>query len=517
MLNIIKKALLTASLSPFFLSVVHAEEGVEPTQHITGYEKVELVMPLPHIKFEKEDPVFPEGYFERLKNTIDSFGEHRELIIEVVGHSDSARLGAASRAKWGSNLGLSKLRAANAVKEIQKRLNIDGVQFTSRGAGASEPLVENNSPENKAKNRRGETNISYEKPIYEEVKVVVTPKASEVPVAAPIAAPAEEQAREALAVSEDDDDSNTLEEALTAVDQNYSLIKKKSFGLHYGHSFSYSSSDSILLSTQDAGVGGNPIDVSRDARYTHSTTLSGSYGLFNNLTLGATLPFVSSVRAGSTSQDRAEDDGIGDISLSLRWQPWPVRLGAVNTTFSTSLSLPTGTSPYKIDTENSVATGSGTPSYSLGVNFNKTIDPIIAYGGISLGRAFDKTGLNQRRGDQFLQAVRPKVSLSYSMGIGYALSYGVSLNMGFQHSFGSKTILEFSNQSRAESSASTSSFESIGGHNALFNISAGFRTSPGTVMSINLGVGLTRESPDFVLGFSLPFSIEGLKSYFVEE
>jgi len=28
---------------------------------------------------------------------------------------------------------------------------------------------------------------------------------------------------------------------------------------------------------------------------------------------------------------------------------------------------------------------------------------------------------------------------------------------------------------------------------------------------------LTRDSPDFVLGFSLPFSIEGLKSYFVEE
>lgn len=518
MLNTIKKALLMTSLSVFFVSAVNAEEAVAASKRVTGYEKVELKMPVPHIKFDKEDPLFPDGYFERLKGTLDSFGEHRELVIEVVGHSDSARLGAASRAKWGSNLGLSKLRAANAIKEIKKRINVEGVEFTSRGAGASEPLVENNSPQNKAKNRRGETNISYEKPIYEEVEVV---SAAPTPIVAPVPVPvvhqAEDQARDALAVSDEDEDANTLEEALTAVDQNYSLIKKKSFGLHYGHSFSYSSSDSILLSTQNADGVRTPIGVSRDARYTHSTNLSGSYGLLNNLTLGTSLPFVSSVRAGTTTQDRAEDDGIGDISVSLRWQPWPVRLGAANTTVSTSLTLPTGTSPYKIDTENSVSTGSGTPSYSLGINFNKTIDPIIAYGGISVGRAFDKTGLNQKRGDQFLQSVRPKLSLSYSMGIGYALSYGVSLNMGLQHSFGSKTVLEFSNKSREEASASTSSFESVGGHNALFNISAGFRTSPGTVMSVNLAIGLTRDSPDFVLGFSLPFSIEGLKSYFVEE
>ncbi len=517
MLKNIKKALLITTLSILPLAQVSAEEAVPASTRITGYEQVELRMPIPYIKFNKEDPIFPEGYFDRLKATLDGFGEHRGLKIEIVGHSDSSRLGAASRAKWGSNLGLSKLRAANAVKEIQKRLDIQGAEFISRGAGASEPLVENNSPENKAKNRRGETNISYEKPIYEKVEVVAPPV---VAAAAPVSEPepvasAEEKARETLAVTEDDEDSNTLEEALTAVDQNYSLIKKGAFSVQYGHSFSYSSADSILLSSQS--VGSSPIDVSRDARYTHSTSLSGSYGLSNNLTLGVSLPFVSTVRRGSTNQDKAEDDGLGDISLSLRWQPWPVRLGAANTTFSGSLVLPTGTDPFEIDTENTVATGGGSYAASISANFNKSIDPIIAYGGISLSQAFDRSGLNQQRGTRFLQKVDPKMTFSYSMGIGYALSYGVSLNMGFQHSFGSRTVLTFTDQSSEESTSNSSSLESIGGHSALFNISAGFRTSPGTVMSVNVGIGLTRESPDFVLGISLPFSIEGFKSYFVEE
>ena len=515
MLNTSHKALFLLMFVLLGALPVNAEESVT-SKRITGYEKVELKSAMPHIKFEKESPIFPDNYFSDIKKKIADLGEHRGLKIEIVGHSDSSRLGAASRAKWGSNLGLSKLRAANAAKEIEKRINIPGVEFVAKGVGASEPLVENNSPENKAKNRRGETNIYYEKPIYETVKeTVAAPAAAPVPTPAPVVPETsiEDDAREALAVTEEDEeDANTLEEALTAVDQNYSLIKKNTFSLHYGHNFTYSSSDSILLATN-----GNPIDVSRDARYTHSTSLTGSYGLRNNLTLGLTLPFVSSVRAGSTTQNRAEDDGIGDIGLSLRWQPWPVRLGKANTTLSTSISLPTGSDPYKIDINNSVALGSGNYSVSVAANFNKTIDPIIVYGGFSLAKSFDKTGLNQIRGQRTLRAVKPRPSFSYSMGIGYALSYGVSLNMGFQHTFGSRTILEFTDNTQTLASNSITSFESIGGHSALFNISAGFRTSPGTVMSVNVGMGLTRESPDFVLGFSLPFSIEGFKSYFVEE
>lgn len=520
---LIKSHLVATMLAfmSFLLCSNAAAEGLAKKE-ITGYDNIVVDDAMPHIKFDEDRPLFSDGFFDQLRAKINSLGEYRNLKIEVVGHSDSSRLGAASRARWGSNLGLSKTRATNAVEQIRGRLNIPGVEFTSRGVGASQPLVANDSPENKEKNRRGETNFSYDKPIYKTVEAidVEQPKVSSVPTGSvstptPVAAKSQKSAddlvRDSLAVSDEDEDENTLEEALTAVDQNYSLIKKGGFGLNYGHSFTYSSSDSILLSTS-----GVPLDVSRDSRYTHSTNLSVSYGLKNNLTLSASIPFVSTVRAGSTTQDRVEDDGIGDVSLSLRWQPWPTRLGKVNTSLSSSITLPTGTDPYEIDTENSLATGSGNYSLSLGLNLNKTIDPIIAYGGISVGKAFDQTGLNQKRGDRFLQAVRPRLSFSYSMGIGYALSYGVSINTGFQHSFGSRTLLEFSDQSSAVATARTSTFESIGGHSAMYTVSAGFRTAPGTVLSVSLGIGLTREAPDFTIGFSLPFSVDGFKSYFQE-
>jgi hypothetical protein len=186
-------------------------------------------------------------------------------------------------------------------------------------------------------------------------------------------------------------------------------------------------------------------------------------------------------------------------------------------TFSSSLSLPTGTDPYKIDSSNSIATGSGTFGMSLAANVSKAIDPVIAYGSVAIGYSLPRDGLNQSRDNgQFLRSVTPKPSLSYNVGIGYALSYGVSLNMGFQHSIAAPTELTFSDNTSIDAPESEP-FEVIGGHSALFNISAGFRTSPGTVLSVNLGMGLTRESPDFVVGFSLPFSVEGFKSYFTED
>lgn len=513
MLNLfLRRAIICSSL--FFTCSLFAEEQ----KVLSGYETQTLKNFMPSISFDGENANFPTGYFDQLRSKINGLGEYKNLVVEIVGHTDNRRLGAASRARWGSNIALSEVRAKNAVKELEGRLDLDNVTFVAKGVGGSEPLVANDTAENQKKNRRGELNVTYEKPVYRIV--------NKAPVAAPVAvAPAapvvpsnqNDQAKAALAVTEEDESENTLEEALTAVDQNYSLLKKGKVALQYGHNFTYSSSDSILLSAQTASSGRLPIDVSRDARYTHSSSLSASYGLKNNLTLGVTLPFVSSVRSGSTSQDRAEDDGLGDMSLSLRWQPWPVRLGKANTTLSGGLSLPTGTNPYKLDVENSVATGSGNYSASLGVNFNKSIDPVIVYGGFSLGRGFNITNLNQRRGDRFLRAVRPKTSFSYSMGIGYALSYGVSLNTGFQHTFGSKTVLEFSDLSRAQANSAITSFESIGGHSAIYNVSAGFRTSPGTVLSVNLGIGLTRDSPDFVLGFSLPFSVEGFKKYFSDD
>jgi hypothetical protein len=51
-------------------------------------------------------------------------------------------------------------------------------------------------------------------------------------------------------------------------------------------------------------------------------------------------------------------------------------------TFSTSLRLPTGTSPFKIIENTGLATGSGTAAISAGMNISKVVDPVAIFGSL---------------------------------------------------------------------------------------------------------------------------------------
>lgn len=469
-----------------------------------------------------EPVVLQGGFFDRLQQAIAQLPKgYQNLIIEVEGHSDNERMSASTAAKFGDNTQLSKMRAERTVEIIQQKINLPSAQFRAIGKGESQPLRPNNSAANRAYNRRGEINLYYDEPLYAEVPAPApTPVAAPAPVPAPVPVPtpapahSDQAVKDALAVKADDEDGNSLKEALSAVDKNYSLIKRGTLSFNYAYSFTYSSTESLELSdTPDTSSGKRYVtDISRDSRYTHRSNLSADYGVLNNLTLGVNVPVVSAHRDGGSSKDSITDTSVGDVSLDMRWQPWETRLGKVNTTFGASASLPTGVSPYKIDTENTVSTGSGTYGFGLSASFSKVIDPVIAYGGISLGHSLAIENLSQQRGSQVLVKVEPQPSISYSMGIGYALSYGVSLNMGFSHSFAQKTKLYYSDDVVTLAKGSLLEQELIGGHAAMANASVGFRVSPGSVLSVNLGVGLTRESPDFTVGLSMPFSFSGFKS-----
>lgn len=498
-------------------------------QNIAGYVR--------YHRSSVEPVMFDGGFFDQLMAKLNSLGDYKNLTISVIGHSDNERMGAATQAKFGSNLRLSKLRAKKTVERIREKLvenNVDvsNLTFKYEGMGSSQPLVPNTSQANRAKNRRAEINITYDTPIYVDapkpvakpvavpvptpvvpkpaVNVVSAPKPT--PKPAPKAKVEEKDVQDALAVKASDEDGNTLKETLTAVDKNYSLIKRGSLSFQYGYSFTYSATENLELSTQtDSSTGNYVTDISSDSRYTHRASISASYGLLDNVTLGLNLPVVSAHKSEGLTETEINDTSVGDVGLNMRWQPWETRLGKINTTLGASLSLPTGVNPYKIDAENSLPTGSGTYGLGLSSSFSKVIDPIIAYGGVSLAHSLPIEDLSQLRGSQTLVKVEPQPSLSYSMGLGYALSYGVSLNLGFQHSFAPKTKLYFSDGVAQEARGSLLEQEIMGGHSAMVNVSAGFRTSPGSVVSVSLGAGLTNQSPDFSLGVTVPFSFGGMK------
>lgn len=71
--------------------------------------------------------------------------------IIVEGHTDNAPI---NTYRFQSNWDLSASRAVNVVKFFIDQGNINSTRLTASGYGDAKPLVDNSTPENRAKNRR---------------------------------------------------------------------------------------------------------------------------------------------------------------------------------------------------------------------------------------------------------------------------------------------------------------------------------------------------------------------------
>ncbi|KZX89058.1 flagellar protein FilC, partial [Alcanivorax sp. HI0013] len=233
-------------------------------------------------------------------------------------------------------------------------------------------------------------------------------------------------------------------------------------------------------------------------QHSFGSSLSFDYGIWNNLTFNTRLP----VSYKYDTEKDVSQAALGDVSFGLRYQPFPVRPGAVNTTLYTTLTTPTGDSPYDINVNSEVSSGSGFYSLGGGVSMSKVVDPVVLYGSLGYTMAFDITGLNQRRGSDILEEVNPGDSINFSMGMAYALSYEVSLSASYQQSYNFDTEFFFDGGRIARSEDSTSS---------VVNTSIGLRTSKNRIINFSFGFGLTEDSPDVLLGLSMPIDFSALK------
>merc|ERR1712000_642830 len=105
-------------------------------------------------------------------------------------------------------------------------------------------------------------------------------------------------------------------------------------------------------------------DVSPVASHTFTNSFALDYGLFDNLTIGGRLPLV----AKFDTEDSLTAYSLGDISSTVRYQPFEYMPGKLSQTWFGSLKLKTGDSPYEIDTDESLSTGSGYYTVSGGVS-----------------------------------------------------------------------------------------------------------------------------------------------------
>ncbi|MBL7769618.1 MAG: OmpA family protein [Flavipsychrobacter sp.] len=95
-----------------------------------------------------KDVVKPESY-GTLKGIADVLTENPHVKIKIIGHTDADGNDAA-------NLDLSVRRAAAVKSELVKTFGIDAARIDTEGKGETQPVASNDTPSNKALNRRVE-------------------------------------------------------------------------------------------------------------------------------------------------------------------------------------------------------------------------------------------------------------------------------------------------------------------------------------------------------------------------
>lgn len=283
---------------------------------------------------------------------------------------------------------------------------------------------------------------------------------------------------------------------LTAAGRNYTLMKPGSLGFEFSIRYSGDSSDSIYNSD-------SVVSVKHNAYHTVTNSFLIEYPVKENLTMNSSIPFVYKYSSQTNSSAKDVTD-LGDVSFGFQMQPIKSGGDLPSIILSGTLTCPTGRSPYKIDSTKELSTGNGVYSVGIGCNVSKSIDPLVAFGGINVEHGMETTHLNYKSGTQgeagvYLSGVDPGDTYSFSIGIGYSLSYKASLTLSYQYSYQSKTYYDW---------VKTDDTQSEGAISSVFSVGTGWNISPKKSVDVRLGIGLTNNDSDFSLQVRVPLSYE---------
>jgi chemotaxis protein MotB len=112
------------------------------------------------------------GFFEVISKITDVISTTPGKII-VAGHTDNIPI---STVRFRSNWELSSARAVTVVHAMLSNANIDEDRFLIQGYADSQPLVDNDTPENRAQNRRVELLIKRDEDIGQNPESVAKPE-----------------------------------------------------------------------------------------------------------------------------------------------------------------------------------------------------------------------------------------------------------------------------------------------------------------------------------------------------
>ena len=290
--------------------------------------------------------------------------------------------------------------------------------------------------------------------------------------------------------------AKSLDETFTASERQYSLSKEGSYSLIYDLGYSYYANTALDLALDSSSSTITRLRVENNAQHALTNTFTLQYGLLNNLTATVSLPFVAKVNPPTS----ATTAGLGDINFGARWEPFPLGTTPLPITMFGTFTAPTGDSPYDINPLTDLSTGQGYYSFGGGVSTRKFIDPIVLFGTLSVNYGLNKSGLNYVSGSRILTEFTPGYTTGIGFGFAYSLNYDVSLTVSYQQSFVFGSEYQFNDGTISHPGDSSA---------ATLTSSLGIRVSPKTIVNVSLGFGLTPDSPNVVLGLSLPLDFLG--------
>ncbi|MDB5963829.1 MAG: acetate kinase [Polaromonas sp.] len=265
------------------------------------------------------------------------------------------------------------------------------------------------------------------------------------------------------------------------------------------------------------------IDVREVRRNTITGAVAGRYGVTNRFEVEARLPYV--YRSDSTvsrelftgsAADRVFDSSgraMGDMELAARYQlndganNWPFMIGSLR------FKSRTGRDPFEVVTDcvtrcvgNTTGTGlplelpTGSGFYSLqpGLTWLFPSDPAVFFGSFTYTHNFKRNNVSRRvlnGQEEFIGTVAPGDILGVNFGLGLALNDKSSFSVGVDLNSIART------RQNGEPVAGSSRTQL-----ASLLLGYSYRYSDKTAISVSVGGGLTRDTPDLTLTVRIPMT-----------
>lgn len=276
----------------------------------------------------------------------------------------------------------------------------------------------------------------------------------------------------------------------TLIDRGGLLLPRWTFEVEPSTSYAHSSSESLVIDgfTIFPVLVVGDIFSERVRRNTLTTSLTARLGLPWRSQLEVRAPYIyedSSRLTGDGEELKLSDHGVGDLEIALSrdlprfFGRGPQLLGSLR------WKMVTARDPFGLDEDEQIPFGSGFHTLTASVTGVSVLDPVVFFGTVSYTEA-----LAARKGEL---AIDPGERIGLQLGMALSLNLETSLSFAFEQSFTSRTRLE--------------GVEVPGTYVNTGTVSIGMSRSlpSGRAFDTNLAIGLSEDSPDLQLGFSMPF------------